>query len=69
MQNGGMGTALAIDVLHSANAALGPAIFGTWMNISGSVLASWWRDRIPKDQQGPDGSRLAALPDEEFAKG
>ena len=53
MQNGGMGTALAIDVLHSPNAALGPAIFGTWMNISGSVLASWWRDRIPRDQQGP----------------
>ena len=45
MQNGGMGTALAIDVLKSANAALGPVIFGTWMNISGSVLASWWRDR------------------------
>jgi BASS family bile acid:Na+ symporter len=49
MQNGGMGTALALDVLKSANAALGPAIFGTWMNISGSVLASWWRDRIPED--------------------
>jgi BASS family bile acid:Na+ symporter len=47
MQNGGMGAALAIDVLRSANAALGPAIFGTWMNITGSTLASWWRDRLP----------------------
>ena len=28
--------------LASANAALAPAIFGPWMNISGSVLATWW---------------------------
>jgi bile acid:Na+ symporter, BASS family len=45
MQNGGMGTGLAINVLHSADAALAPNIFGTWMNISGSTLASWWRER------------------------
>ena len=45
MQNGGMATGLAMSVLHSADAALAPAIFGTWMNISGSVLASWWRRR------------------------
>jgi len=45
MQNGGMATGLAMSVLQSADAALAPAIFGTWMNISGSVLASWWRRR------------------------
>jgi BASS family bile acid:Na+ symporter len=45
MQNGGMATGLAISVLQSADAALAPAIFGTWMNISGSILASWWRRR------------------------
>ena len=45
MQNGGMATGLAISVLQSADVALAPAIFGTWMNISGSVLASWWRRR------------------------
>lgn len=49
MQNGGMGTALAMEVLKSPSAALGPAIFGTWMNISGSTLASWWKERPPKD--------------------
>jgi BASS family bile acid:Na+ symporter len=43
MQNGGMATALATDVLHSPPAALAGAIFGPWMSISGSVLASWWR--------------------------
>ena len=49
MQNGGMGAALAINVLNSNNAALGPIIFGTWMNLTGSTLASWWKGRPPKD--------------------
>ena len=43
MQNGGMATGLAMDVLNSHIAALPPNIFGTWMNISGSVLANWWK--------------------------
>jgi BASS family bile acid:Na+ symporter len=43
MQNGGMASGIAMEVLKSANAALAPAIFGPWMNISGSVLATWWR--------------------------
>jgi BASS family bile acid:Na+ symporter len=43
MQNGGMASGLAMSVLNSADAALAPAIFGPWMNISGSILASWWR--------------------------
>ena len=44
MQNGGMGVGLAVDVLKSPAAALAPGIFGTFMNISGSMLASWWRN-------------------------
>jgi BASS family bile acid:Na+ symporter len=48
MQNGGMGSALAINVLKSSDAALASAIFGPWMNISGSVLASFWRKRLPQ---------------------
>jgi len=47
MQNGGMASGIAMDVLKSTKAALAPAIFGPWMNISGSVLASWWRRRLP----------------------
>ncbi|MHC4243142.1 MAG: bile acid:sodium symporter family protein [Planctomycetota bacterium] len=42
MQNGGMASGLAMKVLESAPAALAPAIFGPWMNVSGSVLATWW---------------------------
>lgn len=52
MQNGGMASALAMRVLDSVNAALAPAIFGPWMNVSGSILASWWHRR-PTDAAAP----------------
>lgn len=45
MQNGGMASGLAMNTLQSAKAALAPAIFGPWMNVSGSILASYWRKR------------------------
>jgi len=53
MQNGGMATGLAMNTLQSAKAALAPAIFGPWMNVTGSVLASWWRRRPTKAAAGP----------------
>jgi len=49
MQNGGMASGLAMNVLKSAPAALAPAIFGPWMNVSGSVLATFWH-RKPSEQ-------------------
>ncbi|MEZ6134566.1 MAG: bile acid:sodium symporter family protein [Pirellulaceae bacterium] len=49
LQNGGMATALAINTLKDPLVALAPAIFGPWMNISGSVLASWWSNHPPRD--------------------
>jgi BASS family bile acid:Na+ symporter len=51
LQNGGMASGLAINVLKSNLAALPPAIFGTWMNMSGAVLASWWARRRPKNEE------------------
>jgi BASS family bile acid:Na+ symporter len=42
MQNGGMASALAMSTFNSVQAALAPAIFGPWQNISGSILATWW---------------------------
>lgn len=45
LKNGGMGMGLALDALKSADAALAPIIFGKWMNISGSALANYWRQR------------------------
>jgi len=61
MQNGGMATGLAMSVLQSADAALAPAIFGTWMNISGSVLASWWRRRPVSSVEAPGRQPLQHL--------
>mgnify|MGYP000871076568 CR=1 FL=1 len=49
LQNGGMASALAIEVLKSRLAAIPPAIFGPWMNMSGAMVASWWSARPPKD--------------------
>ncbi|MBN2030986.1 bile acid:sodium symporter family protein [bacterium] len=51
MQNGGMASGLAMDVLQSAKAALAPAIFGPWMNISGSVLSTWWHRKPIKNKE------------------
>lgn len=44
MQNSGLGVALAMKYF-SASAALPGALFSIWHNLSGSVLASWWRSR------------------------
>lgn len=53
LQNGGMASGLAMYVLKSPSAALAPAIFGPWMNISGSMLAAWWHRRPVTDGAGP----------------
>lgn len=45
LQNGGMATGLAFNVLHSPAAALAAATFGPWSAITSSALASWWRRR------------------------
>ena len=50
MQNGGMASGLAIGVLNSAKTALAPAIFGPFMNVSGSMLATWWHRKSVKQQ-------------------
>ena len=52
LQNGGMASGLAMYVLKSPLAALAPAIFGPWMNISGSMLAAWWHRRPVGDGAG-----------------
>jgi BASS family bile acid:Na+ symporter len=49
LKNGGLGMGLALESLGNANAALAPIVFGKWMNISGSALANYWRDK-PTDE-------------------
>jgi BASS family bile acid:Na+ symporter len=45
IQNGGMATGLAFNVLGSAQAAMASAVFGPWSAVAGSALASLWRRR------------------------
>ncbi len=45
MQNGGLASGLALQMGKIATVGLAPAIFGPLMNITGSVLANWWRGK------------------------
>lgn len=48
LQNGGMAGALAKEMGKLATIGLAPAVFSIIMNISGSVLASYWQKNDPK---------------------
>jgi bile acid:Na+ symporter, BASS family len=48
LQNGGMGTYLASQMGRLSTMGLASIIFSPWMNVSGSLLANWWRRRSPK---------------------
>lgn len=43
MQNGGLASGIAMEMGKVATVGLAPAVFGPWMNITGSGLANWWR--------------------------
>jgi BASS family bile acid:Na+ symporter len=45
MQNGGLASGIAYSLGKIATMGLAPAVFGPLMNISGSILASYWHKR------------------------
>ncbi len=45
MQNAGLASGIAKEMGKIATVGLAPAVFGPWMNISGSILASYWQKR------------------------
>jgi len=49
MQNGSLASSIVLEMGKVATVGPAPAVFGPRMNISGSSLAMWWRDRKPKD--------------------
>ncbi|MEW4564790.1 bile acid:sodium symporter family protein [Bremerella sp. JC770] len=51
IQNGGMATGLAINLLQSPTMALGSAVYGPWSAISSSILAGWWRSPAGSAEQ------------------
>jgi BASS family bile acid:Na+ symporter len=50
MQNGGLASGLALQMGKVATVGLAPAIFGPLMNVTGSVLANFWRSRPVADE-------------------
>jgi BASS family bile acid:Na+ symporter len=48
MQNGGLASGIANSVGKIATMGLAPAVFGPLMNITGSILASYWHKKIPE---------------------
>jgi len=50
MQNGGLASGLAKEMGKAATLGLAPAVFGPLMNITGSILASYWHRKPPVDK-------------------
>lgn len=50
MQNAGLAKGLAYGMGKLGTVGLAPMIFGPLMNITGSVLASYWHRKSPRDQ-------------------
>jgi BASS family bile acid:Na+ symporter len=51
MQNGGLASGLALEMGKIATVGLAPAVFGPLMNITGSILANFWRGRPVKEEK------------------
>ncbi len=49
LQNGGLASGLALQMGKVATVGLAPALFGPLMNITGSMLASWWGRHPPAE--------------------
>ena len=50
MQNGGLTSGLALQMGKIATVGLAPAIFGPLMNVTGSVLANFWRGKPVEEE-------------------
>jgi BASS family bile acid:Na+ symporter len=48
IQHAGLATGIARAMGKIATIGLAAAVFGPLMNITGSMLASWWHNRPPK---------------------
>ena len=61
MQNGGLASGIAKGMGKMATVGLAPAIFGPLMNITGSILASYWHRKPPERGGGKLTSSEAEL--------
>lgn len=56
LQNGGMATGIANAMGKLGTVGLAAAIFSPWMNVSGSVLANYWRKRPVDEDAKPQAA-------------
>lgn len=49
LQNGGLASGIALQMGKVATVGLAPALFGPIMNMTGSLLATFWSQRPPKE--------------------
>lgn len=56
MQNGGLASGIAHSLGKIATMGLAPAVFGPLMNITGSILASYWHKRVPEGYEEEESS-------------
>ncbi len=62
MQNGGLASGIALEMGKVATVGLAPAVFGPWMNISGSSLATYWRDKdLPEKENEKAGDKTIKI--------
>ncbi|MFD2099223.1 bile acid:sodium symporter family protein [Flagellimonas iocasae] len=54
MQNGGLASGIANTLGKISTMGLAPAVFGPLMNITGSILASYWHKKVPRDIEFAD---------------
>ncbi|TWT29795.1 Sodium Bile acid symporter family protein [Posidoniimonas corsicana] len=60
LQNGGVATGLAASMGKLGTLGLPAAFFIAWMNVSGSLLANYWRRRPVLDESQPESIEQAA---------
>lgn len=60
LQNGGMASGIAGGMEKLGTVGLPAAVFSPWMNISGSILANYWRKRPVDEEAATDQSRPSA---------
>jgi bile acid:Na+ symporter, BASS family len=60
LQNGGLASGIALQMGKVATVGLAPALFGPIMNITGSVLSSWWSKKpTPAVPAAPAGKLVS----------
>ncbi len=53
LQNGGLASGMASEMERLGTVGLAAAVFSPWMNVTGSLLANYWRRRPPRDEPVP----------------